>query len=300
MTARVSCVGVAVLDFIYYVESLPTSDGKIVAHSLKESGGGMAANAASAISRLGGLSSWFGRVGQDAMGETVLSGLSAEGVNVDLVREVPDIQTSHSIILVDGNGDRAVILYGSESMPADSAWLDIAAVTKSDAVLADIRWIEGAIKALNASRISGKPAVLDADISTHPQAISAVQAASHAVFSAPGLAKLFETDDPREGLKRAITCAPFVAVTLGANGVMWLDRHGTVQTIPALPVVARETLGAGDVFHGAFSLALAERRSEQESLKFAAAAAAIKCARSGGRSSYPNRKEVDQCLAQIF
>ena len=52
MTARVSCVGVAVLDFIYYVESLPTSDGKIVAHSLKESGGGMAANAASAISRL--------------------------------------------------------------------------------------------------------------------------------------------------------------------------------------------------------------------------------------------------------
>ena len=91
MTARVSCVGVAVLDFIYYVESLPTSDGKIVAHSLKESGGGMAANAASAISRLGGLSSWFGRVGQDAMGETVLSGLSAEGVNVDLVREVPDI-----------------------------------------------------------------------------------------------------------------------------------------------------------------------------------------------------------------
>ena len=65
MSARVSCVGVAVLDFIYNVERLPSADGKIVAHSLIESGGGMAANAAATIVRLGGHAAWFGRVGGD-------------------------------------------------------------------------------------------------------------------------------------------------------------------------------------------------------------------------------------------
>ena len=300
MSARVSCVGVAVLDLIYNVERLPVSDDKIVAHSLVESGGGMAANAAAAIARLGGQAAWYGRVGDDALGGDVLSGLAAAGVEVGGARSIPGAQTSHSIVLVDDNGDRVIILFGSDGMPNEAAWLDCGAVTAGDAVLADIRWIDGAVKALTAARMAGIPAIFDADVSKHPGALSAVRSASHAVFSAPGLAGLFDTDDPVEGLRRAASCAPFVAVTLGANGVKWLDGSGAVQAIPSFPVVARETLGAGDVFHGAFALALAEGRNENDSLRFAAAAAAVKCARSGGRATFPTRDEVDKCLMQTF
>ena len=299
MSSRVSCVGVAVLDFIYNVERLPSADGKIVAHSLIESGGGMAANAAATIVRLGGQAAWFGRVGGDEMGGRTLSGLESEGVGVSHVRRVAGATTSHSIVLVDQNGDRAIVLYGSEALDPDATWLPISEILRAKVVLADIRWRAGAIRALNAARKAGLPAVLDADIPGAGEAINVVGAASHAVFSRPGLAGMFGVDDPEEGLRRAAKHAPFVAVTLGAEGVLWLNEFGRLERVNAVPIVARETLAAGDVFHGAFALALAEGQDHANALRFATAAAAVKCGRSGGRASFPNRAEVEQCLSQI-
>ena len=58
-----------------------------------------------------------------------------------------------------------------------------------------------------------------------------------------------------------------------------------------------DTLGAGDVFHGSFALALDEGRSVDDALWFANAAAALKCTRAGGRAGIPTRAEVDGFLA---
>jgi sulfofructose kinase len=292
----VACVGVAVLDLIYGVERLPSADGKIRAHSLVESGGGMAANAAAAIARLGGAASWFGRVGADEMGAHVLAGLEAEGVETRAHR-IPDVRTSHSVVLVDRLGDRAIVLYGSDALDADPSWLPVAEIMARRVVLADIRWIPGAIRALTAARTAGRPAILDADTTDDPAALGAVKAASHVIFSRSGLDSLFG-GAPEDALRRAAGHAPFVAVTLGADGVLWLDASGAMRHIPAVPVDARETLGAGDVFHGAFALALAEGRGEEQALRFGAAAAALKCARSGGRASFPYRNEVDAWMLQ--
>jgi sulfofructose kinase len=289
----VACVGVAVLDLIYGVERLPSEDSKIRAHSLVESGGGMAANAASAISRLGGRATWYGRVGEDEMGTHVLAGLAAEGVETAAQR-IAGARTSHSVILVDRGGDRAIVLYGSEALDGDPSWLPLDRVVAHDVVLADIRWIPGAINALTAARAAGRPAVLDADTTHDPMAIAAVKAASHVVFSKSGLDSLFGGGTPEEALRRAADHTRFVAVTLGAQGVLWVDASGGVRHIPAVPIEARETLGAGDVFHGAFALALAEGRTEEQAIEFGAAAAAFKCARTGGRASFPYRNEVDE------
>jgi sulfofructose kinase len=298
VSAAVSCVGVAVLDLVYGVERLPTSDDKIQAHSRIESGGGMAANAAAAVARLGGTARWFGRLGDDAIGDRILGGLAQAGVDAAGARRLPGQESSHSVILVDGAGNRAIILYRSESLSADANWLPLPQIVAAGAVLADIRWVDGAVRALEAARRAGRPAILDADISKDPRALDAARVATHAVYSMLGLAGLFGTDDPAEGLRLAAAHTPFVAVTLGAQGVLWRDPDGAVRLIPAFPVVAQETLGAGDVFHGAFALGLAEGRSEPDALRFAAAAAAIKCARTGARDSFPFRHEVDSCLQQ--
>jgi sulfofructose kinase len=60
---------------------------------------------------------------------------------------------------------------------------------------------------------------------------------------------------------------------------------------------AVDTLGAGDVWHGAFALALAEGRPERQAVRFASAAAALKCTRFGGRNGAPRRAEVDAFLS---
>ncbi|WP_198083443.1 PfkB family carbohydrate kinase [Variovorax sp. E3] len=295
----VSCVGGAVLDVIYRVDQLPSSDTKLVARSRVESGGGMAANAAAAIARLGGNARWIGRVGDDDMANHIVSGLETSGVHVT-ARRICDATSPHSIVLVDQRGDRAIVLYRSTDFDADAQWLPLDMICQANVVLADNRWVAGAVRALDAARARGLPAVLDADISDDPQMILAVKAASHVVFSEQGLAGLFGTADPLEGLKRAAVHAPFVAVTLGGAGVAWLDAERQPQHLRAFPVTARETLGAGDVFHGAFALALAERRTESEALRFAAVTAALKCERTGGRSTFPNRSEVDERLLHTW
>jgi sulfofructose kinase len=70
-----------------------------------------------------------------------------------------------------------------------------------------------------------------------------------------------------------------------------------VAHLPAFPVTTVETLGAGDTFHGAYALALAEGYAVDEALRFAAAAAALRCTRSGGRAALPSRQEVLALLA---
>jgi sulfofructose kinase len=57
-----------------------------------------------------------------------------------------------------------------------------------------------------------------------------------------------------------------------------------------------DTLAAGDVFHGAFALALSEGSDVANAMRFSAAAAALKCSRFGGISGAPSRAEVDDFL----
>ena len=79
------------------------------------------------------------------------------------------------------------------------------------------------------------------------------------------------------------------------NGVYWLDG-GAVQHMPAFKVTAIDSLGAGDAFHGAFTLCLAEGRALDDILRFASATAALKCMKFGGASAAPKRAEVEAFL----
>jgi sugar/nucleoside kinase (ribokinase family) len=68
--------------------------------------------------------------------------------------------------------------------------------------------------------------------------------------------------------------------------------------VPAFPIDAVDTLAAGDVFHGAFAVALIEGRDPHTAMRFAAAAAALKCTRFGGSGSAPQRADVDAFMKQ--
>jgi len=296
MTAKILCVGIAVLDLIYGVEKLPSTDGKLNALSYTESGGGMAANAAVAIQRLGGEGWWCGRLGEDEIGRRIRDGLLDENVNVRLGRIFKGVSSPHSIVLVDREGNRALVLYRPASLDPDPSWLPMSAILDFDAVLTDNRWIDGAVRVLSAAKKRGIPGVLDADSASDKSPLRAVAEASHVIFSKDGLSELFDVEDPEAGLRQAIRYAPFAAVTLGADGVMWLANGGPVQSMPAFSILAKETVGAGDIFHGAFTLALIEGAGVEGALRFASAAAALKCAREGGRSGFPHRAEIEDFL----
>ena len=256
----------------------------------------MSANAAVIIARLGGKASWCGRLGDDARGRQILEGLHEENVDASAARILPGASSPHSIVLVDSEGRRALVLHRPLFDDAQTDWLPLGEIDRVDAVLADNRWVPGARTLLQAARARGVPAVLDADVGTGAETIEAVRAATHRFFSGAALAYLYGRPDPEEGLRQAARDCRFVSVTLGQEGARWLDAHGAFCTQPAFPAAAVETGGAGDIFHGAFTLALVETGDEVKAMRFAAAAAALKCSRAGGRASFPDRRSVEAFL----
>ena len=284
-------------DAIYRVPAIPTLPVKILASGFAESGGGMAANASVAIARLGGRPEYWGRVGDDALGTHILGELEGEGVEVHRVRRIPGCASPSAAILVADDGERLICAYNDPALDPDPAWLPVEDVKSFAAVLADVRWPEGAARALDAARKAGRVAVFDGDIGPPEALLDLAGRATHALFSTAGLALAAGVDDPGAGLARmAATLPGIVGVTLGPDGFLWREA-GLERRVPAFTIRPVDTLAAGDVWHGAFTLALGTGVAIQPAARFANAAAAIKCTRFGGRNGTPTRAEVDAFLA---
>ena len=204
-----------------------------------------------------------------------------------------------SAICIDPRGERAIVNYRDDRLAAARPSDPAAIVAAADAVLADNRFPEFVLPICRAARARGIPVVLDADKPTRATDIL-LSVASHVVFSAEGLRATADTPDLCAGLERIASVVDcFLAATDGANGVFWLPPGGAGRSrrMSAFPIEPIDTLAAGDVFHGAFALALAEGRDETEAIRFAAAAAAIKCTRFGGITGAPGRAEVEAFAA---
>lgn len=290
----VFCLGISTLDYVYSVEAMPTRGEKYRSKGLAVVGGGCAGNASVAITRLGGRCWLATRLADDLTGDQIVADLASEGVETGFARRVPGLRSPVSAILVDAQGERMVISYSDPQMPEDTDWLPTSLPDGARAVLADTRWGEGALAALRLARQAGVPGVLDGDRKPpHPDLVGT---ASHVAFSAQALLELSGEDDPRAGLARVARDGPtWLAVTLGQEGVLFTE-NGEVVHAPAFVVETVDTLGAGDVWHGAFALALAEGQCERAAIRFASAAAAIKCTRFGGRAGAPRRADIEAFL----
>jgi sugar/nucleoside kinase (ribokinase family) len=189
-----------------------------------------------------------------------------------------------------------IVTYGDDRLAAATPSNPAHLVASADVVLADNRFPEFVRPICAAARERGLTVVLDADRPTE-MSDDLFQIATHVVFSSECLRATTELDDLVAALTViARTTSSFLAVTHGPHDVLWLEGTSLHKT-PVFPVKAIDTLGAGDVFHGAFALALAEGRDLAAALRFAAAAAGLKCTRLGGSMAAPYRAEVEALLA---
>lgn len=293
---RIACVGITVMDRLYYVEALPTEGGKYVANHYAEVGGGPAATAAVAAARLGAQVDFIGRVGDDDTGNSLLAELESLGVNTRYTRRYAGAKSSQSAIVVDAKGERIIVNFPSPDLPLAADWLAEIDFSQWDIVLADVRWHDGAKQAFTLARQAGVTTLLDGDIT--PQDISELVALSdHAAFSAPGLARLTGIKETMSALKQSQTLTNgHVYVTRGSEGCDWIE-NGTLRHQPGFAVDVVDTTGAGDVFHGALAFSLASGDSLQASVKFASGVAALKCTRPGGRAGIPDCDQTRSFLS---
>ena len=291
--ADVMLVGVAALDFVFSVDAFPEKAMKYRAEGAEIIVGGGAANAALAVSRLGGTAHLGARLGDDRIADIFLSLLAPEGVRTDLVQRSPGARSSFSSIYIDPEGERQIMNFRGSDLVGDTGW--IGNTPDVQAVMTDTRWGAGAIRVLELASERGVPGVVDAEA---PMDRKMLSPASHVAFSLQGLMSFAEGGTLDEALLEADGLLPgWVCVTDGADGAYHVEDGAVVNT-PGFAVDAKDTLGAGDVWHGAFTLALAEGRKESEAIRFANAAAAIKCMTFGGLKGCPDRDAVERFLKE--
>jgi hypothetical protein len=153
---RLVCVGHSTIDTIYQVTAIPSTPTKVLANAYAEAGGGMAANASVAAARLGGIVHYWGRVGDDALGERIVALLKADGVQTAAVRRIEGARSPCTAVLVDDRGERLICTYNDPALDADATWLPVASFVNVDAVLADVRWPSGAARALGGRACGGR------------------------------------------------------------------------------------------------------------------------------------------------
>lgn len=296
-------VGALTLDTILRVDTLPAHQGKFIASDGVQIAAGMASSAACAARRLGAEVSLWASAGDDSVGDQLIAGIEAESVDCRFVRRVAGARSALSAILVDAQGERIIVPFYDRKAQADPEALPDADLAAFDAVLVDVRWPGAAALALAAARTIGRPAILDADTAPLDVLERLFPLASHVVASEPAARILCgKAMDPETACAElAQRIDAFVAVTGGAAGTWWFDRSvGTVRHVAAPSIKAVDTLAAGDVFHGAFAIGLAEAMPIEQALRFASAAAALKCLRFGGRLGAPDRAETLAMMAATW
>lgn len=300
---RICTVGHAAVDHCFDIESFPHAPTKTPASQYRVISGGMASNASIAAARLGADVHLHGAVGDDESGRFLARCLVSSGVRCGGLQQVPGASSSISAVIIDANGERQIFNNRGNAI-ALAQPMDTSTLQGADVVMVDPRWMAGAETALRWARANGVLSILDGDLSPQAdlQCLSAL--ADWSAFSESGLAAFAPGLSTEDALRQALRDGTQVAVvTMGQRGVMWLRKgpdgavDGAVQSISAFEVKAVDTNGAGDVFHAALALALAERvLDDRAAIQFACAAAAIKCMRNGGVVRGPDRAELDAFL----
>ena len=273
-------IGRSTLDLGYICPSFPEEDSKLSSEGFTMSGGGPALNAAITASALGTPARLVSAVGGGVLADFVRSELHQHGVELlDLARPEDAALPVSSIIVVPQNGSRTVL---DQRPTADLRMVeDVDALLEGvDLVLTDGQFAPVALALVQRARELSIPTVLDGG-SWKPGMREIFASIEYAIvserFSPPG----HETDDLSAAINRL---GPVnVAITRGAGPIGWSEGSDSGAIHPPR-VDAVDTLGAGDIFHGAFCHYLAGGSTFVAALERAARIAALSCTRPGTRA----------------
>lgn len=281
------------------VEKFPGPGGKVSATDFVVTSGGQAGNAAVAMARLGAKVVYIGAVGDetDDVANSILRTFARENIDVSHAIRVPGARSAASLIMLDADGEKMIATLRPTGLHAAVPDDPDGIVADADAVMLDNRYSNISLPICLAAQKRGIPRVLDFDKPTRPDD-PLFQACSHVICSADAIRESTGVKDLPGALKKlGESFSEFLAVTDGPKGVYWLDNN-EVRHMDAFAVKAVDTLGAGDTFHGAFAVRFVETRDVVDAMRFAAAAAAIKCTRFGGLMGAATRDEVEAFLKE--
>lgn len=285
------------LDHVVLLEKIPATDGQLMMERQCWQGGGRAATALAAASRLGARTGLMGRTGADRIAHFLAGELERDGVDVSQLQMQPGSRADYVVVMAEqSTHGRSFIGNPGTFAPYTAADVPEAYVKSASAALL-YRFDEADVRAAQLMRAAGGVVACDCDPDEFFDDIMANLALID-VFIASEFAykAMFPNGgDARENCLSVQAKGPGTVIfTLGAQGCVGLGEDGEFFELPAFPVQVVDTNGAGDTFHGAYLYAsLCEGMPPRRAARFASAVSAIQCMFLGGRAGLPTRPMVE-------
>ncbi|MEO5359485.1 MAG: PfkB family carbohydrate kinase [Nitrospirota bacterium] len=285
-------LGQCSLDFLSFVDTFPVEDTKCEVSPWIVEGGGPVATALVTLSRLGVNTRFMGLVGDDETGGKIKHGLIAEGVDI-----------SHMLTEKGGSSQTACIIINKKTAGRTIFWSRSlkgeCAVTEAFLKDANILHLDGLMEdaSINAAEMAkslGIPVMLDAG-SVRSKTHELIPLCDYVVCSEK-FSEEYASSHDKTLSQLTASGVKFASVTLGNKGSLTLIDDRTYYH-PAYDIRAVDTTGAGDVFHGGCLYGLLNNWPHEEIVRFATAAAAMKCLKTGGRAGIPRISEIGEFMS---
>jgi sugar/nucleoside kinase (ribokinase family) len=273
-------IGLSTIDVVYGVDKFPAANTKVAAQTQSVFVGGPATNAAVTFSRLGGKAALVTVAGRHALVNVVREDLQRYSVQLVDLNPQFDAEPAISAIFVDKKGNRNVVSANATRIPAPPAQVDRILLEQARVVLVDGHSMQACQAWARAAKDRSKPVVLDGG-SWKDGSDELLKSVHTAICSADFLPPGSKSKD--EVVQYLQKCGVVnIAISDGASAIQFVSgsSSGTLS-VPEVEVV--DTMGAGDILHGAYCFFVATGRGFVESLAEAAKIAADSCRYAGTR-----------------
>ncbi|MBU2468430.1 MAG: hypothetical protein KKC78_07270 [Proteobacteria bacterium] len=291
------CLGLNASDHLCLIPRYPGRGSKIRMRRMINSGGGQAATAACAMARLGHRVAYAGAVGDDETGRLAGPRLAEFGVDTRGLISKPGARSQEAFILVEeGGGERTIVWTRDETCRLEPGDLNRDLLASCRVLHLDGHFMEASLEAARMARSAGAVVTLDAE--RVQDGTAELVGLCHVVMGERDFAqRLTGLEDPVEALRALAALGPLWAGrTLGERGAQMLVQ-GELLAHPGFAVAAKDTTGAGDVFHAGMAHAILEGQGPHQALATACALAAISVTALGGRSALAGRARLEDFLA---
>ena len=297
---KILVVGSTNTDMVVKTDHLPRPGETVLGGTFFMNPGGKGANQAVAIARLGGMVSFICKTGNDVFGHQSQQLFEEEGIDTSYLFSDSKHPSGVALITVDEQAENCIVVASGANAnltPVDLTKA-VEAIDQADYILMQLEIpLETVEFVAEMARKKNKKVILNpaparklsssllsnlymiTPNETEAEIISGVKITDEA--SACEAAKVISD--------MGVKC---IIITLGSKGA-FVYADSVTQMISAFKVKAVDTTAAGDVFNGALTVALAENKTLEDSVRFACKASAIAVTRIGAQSSAPYRNEVD-------
>lgn len=293
---EVVCVGVITIDTIALVDVYPAEDERVLANEIVRAGGGPAAVAAVALSRLGIRTAIAGTIGADADGIEVMKIFARENVDTSGI-SFGENATSGSVIVASREHHTRAI---STRQPMKQHPLNLEAMD----LMRDAHWVHvdhvGVMQLFEAGFARGMKPLISFDAGYGVEKFDSSRVDLFVPTDRQIAARYPDLDFAAALEEDATRAGNTVVATRGSEGSSAFSQETGLVSADGFKVEVKSTLGAGDVFHGALVAQLIHGHSLQEAMRRANAVAALSCRGLDGQSMIPTTTELNEYLeAQI-